>query len=134
MAEEGKLKIERFDGTNFGFWKMQIDDYLNQKDLYLPMEGKTKKPKEMNDDEWVIHDRKVLGTIRQSLTRSVVFNIQKENTTLNLMDALAKLYKKDFCIKQSFVRLEDGRGRKRERTCKPVKLINRIVRVDRHQF
>jgi len=26
--EEGKVRIEKFDGSDFGFWKMQIEDYL----------------------------------------------------------------------------------------------------------
>jgi len=26
--EEGKVKIEKFDGRDFSFWKMQIEDYL----------------------------------------------------------------------------------------------------------
>ena len=30
-ADEGKVKIEKFDGADFGFWKMQIEDYLYQK-------------------------------------------------------------------------------------------------------
>jgi len=32
--EEGKVKIEKFDGKDFSFWKMQIEDYLYQKKLY----------------------------------------------------------------------------------------------------
>ena len=41
MAEdEGKdLEIETFDGTNFGFWRMQIKDYLYEKKLHLPLLG-----------------------------------------------------------------------------------------------
>ena len=30
-ADEGKVKIEKFDGVDFGFWKMQIEGYLYQK-------------------------------------------------------------------------------------------------------
>jgi len=32
-TDEGKVKIEKFDGANFGFWKMQIEDYLYQKKI-----------------------------------------------------------------------------------------------------
>ena len=41
MAEEvGKaFGIEKFDGINFGFWKMQIEDYLYGKKLHLPLLG-----------------------------------------------------------------------------------------------
>ena len=39
MAEEaGKAsRIEKFDGTDFGFWRMQIEDYLYRKKLHLPL-------------------------------------------------------------------------------------------------
>jgi hypothetical protein len=49
MAEEGRLRIEKFDGSNFGFWKMQVEDCLYQKDLYLSLDGKTSKPDDMSD-------------------------------------------------------------------------------------
>ena len=39
MEEEaGKAsRIEKFDGTDFGFWRMQIEDYLYRKKLHLPL-------------------------------------------------------------------------------------------------
>ena len=38
--EDGKtLGIEKFDGTDFGYWKMQIEDYLYEKKLHLPLLG-----------------------------------------------------------------------------------------------
>ena len=48
----------------------------------------------MKDEEWEILDRKALGTIWMSLAASVAFNISKEKTMKDLMDALAKLYEK----------------------------------------
>ena len=71
---------------------MQIEDYLYQKDLYLPLEGK--KPESMSDSEWMILDRKSLATIRLSLTSQVAYNIAKEKTTVDVMTVLAKLYEK----------------------------------------
>ena len=52
MAEEvGKAsKIEKFDGTNFGFRRMQIEDYPYGKKLHLPLLGE--KPATMKDKEW----------------------------------------------------------------------------------
>uniref|UniRef100_A0A803N5C9 CCHC-type domain-containing protein n=1 Tax=Chenopodium quinoa TaxID=63459 RepID=A0A803N5C9_CHEQI len=49
--EEGKLRIEKFDGKDFGFWKMQIEDYLYQKNLYLPL---TSKPSDVTTTIGVI--------------------------------------------------------------------------------
>ena len=40
MAEDGKTRIEKFDCSNFAFWKMQMEDYLYQKDLYIPLRRK----------------------------------------------------------------------------------------------
>ena len=91
-ADEGKVKIEKFDGADFGFWKMQIEDYLYQKNMYQPLTGK--KPDEMKDDEWVLLDRKALGIIRLTLSRNVAFNIAKEKTTADLMKALSNMYEK----------------------------------------
>ena len=43
MAEDGKFRVEKFNGKNFALWKMQMEDYLYQKDLYLPLSGKNKE-------------------------------------------------------------------------------------------
>ena len=48
--EEGKAsRIKKFDGTNFGYWRMQIEDYLYRKKLHQPLLGM--KPKTMKDEE-----------------------------------------------------------------------------------
>lgn len=91
-ADEGKVKIEKFDGADFGFWKMQIEDYLYQKNLYQPL--KDKKPEGMKDDDWTLLDRQALGVIRLTLSRNVAFNIAKEKTTAGLMAALSSMYEK----------------------------------------
>ena len=50
MVREGKSSgIEKFDGTNFGYWRMQIEDYLYRKKLHQPLLGM--KPKTMKDEE-----------------------------------------------------------------------------------
>jgi hypothetical protein len=94
MAEDGKFRVEKFNGQNYQLWKMQMEDYLYQKDLFLPLGGIEKKSMAMKDEEWEVLDRKALGTIWLSLAASVAFNISKEKTTKELMDALDKLYEK----------------------------------------
>jgi hypothetical protein len=94
MSKDGKLRIEKFNSQNYQLWKMYMEDYLYQKDLFLPLGGVAKKPMAMKDKEWEILDRKALGTIRLILAVSVDFNISKEKTTKGLMDTLAKLYEK----------------------------------------
>ncbi|PHU21110.1 hypothetical protein BC332_12261 [Capsicum chinense] len=52
--EGSKLGIEKFDGFDFGFWKMQIEDYLYQKDLHEPLTGV--KSESMKEEEWKLKD------------------------------------------------------------------------------
>jgi hypothetical protein len=94
MSEDGKFRVEKFNGQNYQLWKMQMEDYLYQKDLFLPLGGIEKNSVATKDEEWEILDRKALGMIRLSLAGSVAFNISKEKTMKGLMDALAKLYEK----------------------------------------
>ena len=59
MTEEGKIKIDKFDGMDFDFWKMQIEDYLYQKRLHEPLEEE--KLVSMDEKEWKLLDRQVIS-------------------------------------------------------------------------
>ena len=58
MADDGKLRVDRFNGENFQLWKMQMEDYLYQKDLWKPLEGKIENQGTLTNEEWEILDRK----------------------------------------------------------------------------
>ena len=58
-----------------------MEDYLYQKDLWKPLEGKFKKQRTMLDEDWNLLDRKTLESIRLCLTPSMVFNITKAKKT-----------------------------------------------------
>ena len=94
MVEEArKLSgIEKFDGTDFTYWRMQIEDYLYGKKLHLPLLGT--KLEAIKAEKWALLDRQVLGVIRLTLSRSVAHNVVKEKTTANLMKALSSMYEK----------------------------------------
>ena len=94
MAKDARKAsgIEKFDGTDFGFWRMQIKDYLYGKKLHLPLLGE--KPETMKAEEWALLDRQILGVIRLNLSRSVAHNVVKEKTTVDLMKALSSMYEK----------------------------------------
>ena len=57
MAEEARKAsgIEKFDSTDFRFWRMQIEDYLYGKKLHLPL--LRENPKTMMLEEWALLDR-----------------------------------------------------------------------------
>ena len=94
MVEEvGKTSgIERFDGIDFAYWRMQIEDFLYGRKLHLQLLGT--KPETTKAEEWALLDKQVLGVIRLNLSRSVAYNIVKEKTTTDLMKALFGMYEK----------------------------------------
>ena len=51
MVDEGKLRVDRFNGKKLQLWKMQMEDYLYQKDLWKPLEGKSKKQGTVLDED-----------------------------------------------------------------------------------
>ncbi len=56
-----KSPVEKFDGKDFAFWKMQIEDYLYMKKLHLPLQEE--KPASMTKEEWELLDRQALGVV-----------------------------------------------------------------------
>ena len=96
MAEEAEKAsgIEIFDGIDFAYWRMQIEDYLYGRKLHLPLLGT--KPEAMKAEEWALLNRQVLRVIRLTLFRSVAHNVVKEKITSDLMKALSGMYEKPF--------------------------------------
>ncbi|VFQ99128.1 unnamed protein product [Cuscuta campestris] len=113
MAEDGKFRIEKFDGTDFSWWKMQIEDLLVQKDLDVVLGD---KPEKMSDADWTGLDRKAMSVIRLSLTKNVAFNILKEKTAKGIMDALSNMYEKPSAANKVFLIRELVNTRMKENT------------------
>ena len=103
MVEDDRFRVKKFNDRNYQLWKMQMEDYLYQKDLYLPLIGKIKKTTSMTNIEWEILNRKALGTIRLCLEASVAFDISTKTTTKGLMIALAKIYEKPSASNKVFL-------------------------------
>jgi hypothetical protein len=103
MEEDGEFRVKKFNGQNFQLWKMKMEDYLYQKDIFLPLGRIENNSIAMKDEEWEVLDRKALGMIRLILEASIAFNISKEKTTKEMMDALAKLYEKPFTSNKVFL-------------------------------
>lgn len=87
-----KMEIEKFNGQNFSFWKMQFEDLLYTKELN---EALDKPADDMTTAEWNQIDRKALAKLRLSLTPKVAFNVKQETTTKGALETLKRLYEKD---------------------------------------
>jgi len=81
IAEEENIRVERFNNANFEFWKIQIENYMYQKDLYLSLGEKAQKPKEMTDGDWGVLYQKALGVIWLSLALTVALKVSRKKTT-----------------------------------------------------
>ena len=71
------MSLRRFDGSNFNFWKEQMQDYLIVK-----------------ANEWQKLDRIVCATIRMHLSKSVYFTVQSCATAFELWKKLLETYEK----------------------------------------
>eukprot|EP00253_Pinus_taeda_P022313 PITA_22313 len=80
MPEDGKFRVKKFNGQNFSLWKMQMEDYLYKKDLYLPLGGKAKMPIDHLNDFNIV----------TSQLSSVGVNFDDEVRTLLLLCSLPK--------------------------------------------
>ncbi|KAL7619258.1 hypothetical protein Lser_V15G01625 [Lactuca serriola] len=92
MVEDGRVKIDKFNGKGFGFWKMQIEVYLYQKNLHEPFSKD--KLFLMKQEDWELLDRQTLGVVLLSLAKNIAYNIANEKTTYGLIKALSIMYKK----------------------------------------
>ena len=48
-------RIKKFDEIDFGYWRMQLEDYLYGKKLHLPLLGE--KLESMSVANWTLLDR-----------------------------------------------------------------------------
>ncbi|KAL4554254.1 hypothetical protein LXL04_039612 [Taraxacum kok-saghyz] len=116
-----KLQIEKFDGKDFSWWKMQIEDLLVQKDLDAVL---GEKPEKMTQTEWETLDKKAKTFIRLALSKDVAFNILKETSAKGIMEALSNMYEKPSAANKVFLIRELVNTRMREGNSVTVHINN----------
>ncbi|MFS8024056.1 putative RNA-directed DNA polymerase [Helianthus anomalus] len=94
MAEDGKFRIEKFNGIDFAWWRMQIEALLGECDLDVVLEEKPAGMDKAAEAIWNSKDKKARGKITLALTRRVAFNIMKETTARDMLEALSNMYEK----------------------------------------
>jgi hypothetical protein len=63
MVEDGKFRFKKFNDKNYQLWKMQMEDYLYQNYIFLPLGRKTNSSSSTKDKKWEVLERKALGSI-----------------------------------------------------------------------
>ena len=60
---ESMISIEKLIGINFTIWSSKMEDILTLKNLHLLMEGKSKKPSSMTNEDWEKLDGETIASI-----------------------------------------------------------------------
>jgi hypothetical protein len=87
------MSIRKFDGTNFNFWKEQMQDYLIVCGYIDPIKNGT-APATYKPDVWAKLDRVARATIRMHLSESVYYTVQSCTTACELWKTLSDTYEK----------------------------------------
>ena len=90
--ESSLFNIEKFDGTNFPFWKEQIYNVLVQKKQVKPINLKGVKPKGTTQEDWDDLDELARSTIIVTMSKSLYFNFKDMKTSHELWQKLCGLY------------------------------------------
>ena len=69
-----------------------VEDLLNCKDLYDPIEGDNVKPDDMSDADWKKLKKKTSGVIRQWVDISLYNHVTKETNPHTLWKNLENMY------------------------------------------
>ena len=64
MDESYLSPMIKLIATNYSLWKSMMEDILNCKDLYDPIEGDNVKSSDMSNVDWKKLKKKTLGAIR----------------------------------------------------------------------
>lgn len=93
MSTITKFDIEKFDGNiSFSIWRVQIKAVLTQNGLKKALDGKSKKPTSMIDEQWEKLGNKALSAIQLCLSKEVLREVVSETTAAELWLKLESLY------------------------------------------
>src|SRR3954466_7974382 len=98
MASKGtttatKFEVEKFDGkVNFLLWKMRVMSLLMKEGTHRALQGISKKPSDMDKDDWEDMDYKARATIVLCLSDEVLYNVMNEESAAGLWSRLESLY------------------------------------------
>ena len=97
-----EMSLRKFDGSNFNFWKEQMQDYPIVKGQIDPIENEI-APEIYKANEWQKLDRIVRATIRMHLLESVYFTVQSCETAFKLWKKLSETYEKKFASTKMYL-------------------------------
>ncbi|MCO5614233.1 hypothetical protein L7F22_068513 [Adiantum nelumboides] len=93
-SESGNLlHIKKLEGAhNYAIWKKQCYSVMLQKKQAKPIKTEGNKPANMTDEEWEEVDELARSTIMLSVSDSLLFNVENEDTAWGMWKRLEDLY------------------------------------------
>ena len=93
-SESGSLlHIKKLEGAhNYAIWKKQCYNVMLQKKQAKPIKLQGVKSENMTDEEWEEVDELARSTIMLSVSDSLLFNIENEDTAWGMWKRLEDLY------------------------------------------
>ena len=104
------------DGENYLMWKAKMEDLLYCKDLAAPIENHGTKPMKIDEEDWKVLDRKVVGFIRQWVEPSVFHHVSTETSAFSLWRKLEELYDQKTAAKKAYLFRKLGKLQYKEGT------------------
>ena len=92
MAKIYSGSMIKLIATNYSLWKSMMEDLLNFKDLYDPIEGDNAKSNDMSDVDCKKLKKKTLGAIHQWVDISLYNHVTKETDPHTLWKNLENMY------------------------------------------
>src|SRR3954463_2568735 len=98
MASKGtttatKFEVEKFDGkVNFLLRTMRVTSLLVKERTHMALQEISKKPSNMDEDDWEDMDYKARATIILCLSDEVLYNVINEDSAEGLWSRLESLY------------------------------------------
>ena len=92
MEDSASGAMIKLTASNYSLWRPRMEDLLNCKDLFDPLEDEGKKPDEVTDQVWKKMHKKTIGQIRQWIDHSVFHHVAQETDAYNLWKKLEDMY------------------------------------------
>ena len=92
MAKSYSSPMIKLTVTNCSLWKSMMEDLLNCKVLYDPIEGDDTKSSDMSNADWKKLKKKTLGAIRQWVDIILYNHVSKEINPHTLWKNLENMY------------------------------------------
>ena len=92
MAESSSDPMIKLTTTNYSLWKSMLEDLLNCKDLYDPIEGDNARSSDISDVDWKKLKKKTFGAIHQWVDISLYNHVSKETDPYTFWKNLKNMY------------------------------------------